>query len=235
MDGFDFSDTLKIKLDYFGPEEEPILTASDVFKNPDSARAFAIERSNRFQPSMTSYPGVILKVPASYVSQLLKNFSSKIVEVFNRDNLRLSFAASSFSIVCTPEDKLTPLQKTPHFDSQSPLSFAFVHYLSNHKNTGIDFYQHQQTNFQFVDRVRSSKYLNHAKDELHITKEFGNEGYPDKSTPCYKQVHTEMAKPNKIVGYRGCALHSGRIPADMPLEKDPSLGRLTITTFFEFN
>lgn len=193
-------------------------------------KQYAVEH-NKFSPADNYYPGIRMPVPLIYTAALAKNLRHYIESVFGIDPRNAKKAVSSFSIVTCPPQKLSLLQRIPHFDAASRKGLASVHYLADDDTSGTAFYRHRKLGYEYVDADRHDAYMQ------CVRKQFNEKippGYIRGSTDEYEMIAAFPAKYNRLVLYRGSSLHSGIIPETYTFDSSPATGRLTITSFFEF-
>jgi hypothetical protein len=174
------------------------------------------------------YPGVRAPAPEGYEVALLAAVASRMQEVFGaRPELELELCA--FSMVTTPAGSLKPLQRIPHFDGPETSRFAFVHYLCAPEFGGTSFYRHRATGFECMTPDRVLVYREHLREQLNASVPAA--GYVDGDNEYFERIHSVAARFNRLIIYRGNALHSGDIPAEVLLTENPRAGRLTINSF----
>jgi hypothetical protein len=215
-----------------GMEQQPLLIVDDIFAGADILKDYAIQNNN-FSPSGSYYPGVRMPILSAYTKALMKTLAKHIVESFGLELQKIKSAKSAYSIVSTPVQHLTMLQKIPHFDAPDANSLAIVHYLCPEHYFGTALYRHNQTGFEYVDTHRYDNYMKIVKAQFGDANSLPAE-YIDDSTDAYTQIETAELKYNRVVAYHGSSLHSGIIPDDYSFDLSPETGRLTVTTFVEF-
>lgn len=182
-----------------------------------------------FPPAGNHYPGVrrILNEGDSeaweYVLALLGHMTPYIVGAFDLEGFDLLEA--SFSLVTTPPDRLSPVQRAPHFDSVDADVFALMHYLA--PCAGTAFYRHCETGIEVVTPERLDAYVSAARRAAadmpvdYIRGDLGG----------YRQIAVVEGLEGRFVGYPGRLLHSGMIPPGFAGSADPLTGRLTCNIF----
>jgi hypothetical protein len=220
----------KVDCQSIGNEGEPLLKVESFMSGAGLLKQYAIEQ-NRFEPADNYYPGIRMPVPVIYTVALAKHLRSYIESVFGIDPRNAKKAVSTFSIVTFPIQQLSLLQRIPHFDAASKKNLAAVHYLADDDASGTAFYRHRQLGYEYIDAGRYDTYMQHVK------KQFDGRmpgGYIRGSTDEYEMIASHTAKYNRLILYRGSSLHSGIIPETYTFDPNPATGRLTITSFFEF-
>jgi hypothetical protein len=137
---------------------------------------------------------------------------------------------SLYSIVTTPPELLTPIQRLPHFDGFEVGRIAMVHFLSHSEQGGTAFYRHRATGYETISAERHSNY------DAALRRDVAAHGMPAPAyiagdTPIFQQVSRFNALPNRVLIYRSRALHCADLPLGIALSPDPRVGRLTVNTF----
>lgn len=174
------------------------------------------------------YPGVRAPAPESYVDALLAATSQAIEDAFGAppaEDLELC----AFSMVTTPPDKLRPIQRIPHIDGPDPDRIAFIHYLCAPYQGGTSFYRHRATGLSEIAPDRVEEYRASVVKELEADSPVHS--YVIDHTRFFERLYGVEAAFNRLIIYRGNALHSGDISARTILSEDPRQGRLTINGF----
>lgn len=193
-------------------------------------KQYAVE-NNKFGPADNYYPGIRMPVPLIYTAALAKNLRQHFESRFGIDPRSAKKAVSTFSIVTYPPEKLSLLQRIPHFDAASKKNLAAVHYLADDNKSGTAFYRHRKLGYEYVDADRYDTYMECVKTQFDGKIPCG---YIRGSTDEYEMTASFEAKYNRLILYRGSSLHSGIIPETYTFDPSPATGRLTITSFFEF-
>lgn len=196
----------------------------------DLLKRYAVER-NDFEPADNYYPGIRMPVPLIYTAALAKNLSYYFENFFGVDPRSAKKAVSRFSIVTFQPDELSLLQRIPHFDAASRKGIAAIHYLADDDTSGTAFYRHRKLGYEYVDTDRYDTYMQCVKTQF---AENLPPGYICGSTDEYEMIGSFPEKYNHLLMYRGSSLHSGIIPETYAFDPNPSTGRLTITSFYEF-
>lgn len=176
------------------------------------------------------YPGVRRVVDErdgdafGYVRRLLEAAAPFIGGGFDMDGFDLLEA--SFSIVTTPSTQLTPAQRAPHFDSTDPRYLAVMHFLGGVAGSGTAFFRQRATGIEAVTPANVDAFVAAARREAPALR-----GYVAGDNAFFEEIGRVEAAPGRLVIYQGALLHSGIIPADLPLDPDPRVGRLTANLF----
>ncbi|MFL9840020.1 DUF6445 family protein [Sphingomonas sp. ST-64] len=213
----------------FGTVNAPVVVVDGITGDPDAVVDIAAALAP-FPYSTTYYPGVrrILtpedRDAVAYVDRLLEAAAPYIAGGFDTDAFDLTEA--SFSIVTTPPAALNLPQRIPHFDSTDPAYLAILHYLSDAPGSGTAFYRQNATGIEVVNEENRPRFIAASR-----AASVDLSGYLDGSNAHFEQIGRVDAVRDRIVIYRSNLLHSGIIPADLPLDPHPRRGRLTANLF----
>lgn len=229
---FSLNPRLGVKSRRIGHELEPVLMIDDVLRDPGQLVDYAA-REVAFAPVFGpdgGYPGIRAPAPLDYVETLARGLSPTIERAFGLANVVLARAECSFSLVTLPPERLAPLQRVPHTDTDDPLQFALLHYLCDAGHGGTAFYRHRATGFEGLTADRRRIYEATRNDELRTT----GAAYITGDTGHYVQLAAVEAAYNRLVVYRSRLLHSGQIRDPARLTADPRTGRLTANIFLNY-
>src|SRR5262245_6519108 len=135
-----------------------------------------------------------------------------------------------YSVVTTPPERLTMLQRIPHVDSHEARGIASIHYLFKEDLGGTAFYRHRSTGYEYVDEGRRSSYYPILERELGGPQSPGPQ-YIASDTPLFEQVGIQAGVFNRMLVYRRNSLHSGAMAPGLSLAASPLTGRLSINSF----
>ncbi len=212
-----------------GNERETVAQAADVFSDPEAVIETAC--TGKYDQINAHYPGVRAPVP----DRITQGFCDRLGEI-GRDCFGIEVAKwdghAWFSLVTCRPEKLTPIQRLPHFDGFDPRQLAVMVYLNTAEHGGTNFYRHLSTGFETMSEDRFAKY------RPKLEADVGTHGLPpaqyaDTGAPLFCKTASFQPVFNSLIFYRGCALHSGSIRSGAPLSSDPRQGRLTINGFFK--
>ncbi|MBC8025105.1 MAG: hypothetical protein H7Y89_03865 [Steroidobacteraceae bacterium] len=174
------------------------------------------------------YPGVRAPAPAGYVESMLAAVAPDIEAAYGATPDR-DLELCAYSMVTTAPGKLRAVQRIPHFDGPDVARIAFLHYLCAPSQGGTSFYRHRATGFEVVapDQVEDYRKLVVAEMRSGVSAP----DYVGADTRHFEKIHTVDAAFNRLIVYKGNALHSGDIGLGTVLSEDPRLGRLTINGF----
>jgi Family of unknown function (DUF6445) len=215
------------ELHVVGEERQPVVRQLDALADPSAATTSAKQAA--FERVTPDYPGVRAPVPDDLYAAMLGQIEAAAAN-FGFQNRRFE-GRVWFSIVTTPADRLTPIQRLPHVDGTDPQQLALLVYLHRTRHGGTNFYRHRATGFETLTPERWATYKERL--EADIAREgLPPQHYVDDGAPHFERIWTAPPIYNSLVIYRGNALHSGAIAPDEPLSADPLVGRLTINGFF---
>ena len=223
----------KPRLERIGRGQHPLVIIDDFLGRTADLVAIAKSIGPYPRANKTFYPGVRRMISegdgaaARYVEWAMQTAAPYIWGAFDVRNFSLT--AASFSIVSTQPSDLLPVQRGAHFDSPDPDNIALLHYLSVPPGTGTGFFRHRATGIERVDEQNLARYVAHAQAET--MRLAPDSGYIQGSDERFEMYHSVEAVPDRIIFYQGSLLHSGLIPPGMPLDSDPSAGRLTANFF----
>ncbi len=220
---------MKPELLIVGNSQSRVVVADSFTGAIDQIRALAAALAP-FPPHADYYPGVRRIVTPrdtaanNYMHRLVVEASPYIGGAFDID--RFDWVEGSFSMVTRPPETLGPRQRAPHIDTVQAKHLAVLHYLSDTPGTGTAFFRQRSTGIERVTAENFDRYVTAAQADNPQTS-----GYINGSDPWFEEIGRVEAKPDRLVIYEGCLLHSGIIPPDMPLTDDPLTGRLTTNIF----
>jgi hypothetical protein len=222
---YDVSPARRVEVLTIGRDRSPIICIDGFSTDP----AGLVEQacSAPFIDNGTSYPGVRAPVPEAYSLSLFEATAPLIERVFGAPpDPELEMCA--FSMVTTDPSDLQPIQRIPHYDGRETHRIAFLHYLCDAFQGGTSFYRHRASGFEHITPANVDTYLVHLSQEL---RQGASRGYMPGETSLYERTHKVEAARNRLVIYRGNALHCSDINARTVLGEDPREGRLTINGF----
>ena len=211
-----------------GLEQTDIVEISEFFETPDAViQAATGQTFARINPH---YPGIRAPVEAPLLEALCACVSQLTAEKMGQQK-RDWEGQAWYSIVMQKPERLTPIQRLPHFDGFDETQLAVMIYLNQTEHGGTGFYRHLSTGFE---RVSQSRYPTYKEQLEQAVRETGlpPAAYPTDGTPHFEKIYESDAAFNSLILYPGTILHSGVIRNDVPLPSDPEQGRLTINGFF---
>lgn len=216
-----------------GDEKTPVIIIDDYITDTESVVAYVGQRINFDAEKHTYYPGFRAQTDEDYKNFVVRTIGDQLFKPFNAAGFRLIADSSYYSLVATPPDKLTAGQCRPHADTARPYYLAVMHYLGSGEHGGTGFFKHKPTGFEKVSAHRLDKYVQSvaAFDKAHNGTQ---QGYITDTTDQYELIGSVGYKPNRVIIYPGCLLHSGLIKPESDISKDPRTGRLTANVFLDF-
>jgi hypothetical protein len=210
-----------------GRDEAPLIVVDNLVANADELVELAASKT--FGDVASYYPGVRAKVPLTYQHFMIERLREMLADTFELAGA-LRFTACHFSLVTTPGEKLTHMQRIPHVDSVFMNELAFIHYLFKRDLGGTAFYRHRATGFEYVNQERKAGYMQHVEAE-RIGPDSPPPEYINGDTPLYELLNRQEGAFNRLLVYRRTSLHSGALAKDFVPDLDPRTGRLSINGF----
>lgn len=136
-----------------------------------------------------------------------------------------------YSIVTHPKERLTPIQRLPHFDGFDETQLAVMIYLNQTEHGGTGFYRHLSTGFERVTEARYPAYKSALENDVQASG-LPPARYIEDGAPHFEKIFESDASFNSFILYPGTSLHSGVIDNRASLPGDAKVGRLTINGFF---
>jgi hypothetical protein len=226
MSEFAANPSRRVSVANVGREGLPVVVIDSFSLNPAALILRAMEAV--FIDVGSVYPGVRAPAPQGYVDALLAAVAPVIEQNFGAppaDELDLC----AFSMVTTAPAQLRAIQRIPHFDGPDADRIAFLHYLCAPPQGGTSFYRHRATGLENITRACVEEYRDMVVAELK--RESPTRDYVADDTRYFERVHSVDAAFNRLIIYKGNALHSGDISERTVLSENPRLGRLTINGF----
>ena len=228
---------MKPQLRRVGRCQSPVVVIDGFSGTAEATVAMAAALAPYPRPERSLYPGVrrvITEADAdafAYVEQMCSEAAQFIAGAFDSDGFDL--IEGSFSMVTTNPDQLAPLQRMPHFDSADSNYLALLHYLRVPPGTGTAFFRQRSTGIEEVTEANAASFVQTARLEGDTLPP--GSGYVRGSDALFEELDRVEAVEDRLIIYRGCLLHSGIIPSDMPLSPDPGAGRLTANIFVQLH
>jgi len=226
MPDFDVNPSRQVQVLRIGRDRLPVIIIDSFTLDPAPLIVRASEAV--FIDAGSVYPGVRAPAPKDYVDALLAATSRLIEEAFGAPPAA-DLDLCAFSMVTTLPAELRPIQRIPHFDGPDEDRIAFLHYLCTPHQGGTSFYRHRPTDLERVTRSRVEGYR--ATVLADLKTESSARAYVADDSRFFERIHTVEAAFNRLVIYKGNALHSGDISGRTILSEDPRKGRLTINGF----
>ena len=219
---------LESTLSQIGTEQTQIVQVSDFFKAPELVVEAA--SSHRYAYINPHYPGIRASVEAGLLAGLCEAVSD-LVATHSGAEKRDWIGRAWYSIVTHPKERLTPIQRLPHFDGFDESQLAVMIYLNQTKHGGTGFYRHLSTGFERVTEARYPSYKTALETGVQKSG-LPPAQYIEDGAPHFEQIFESDASFNSLILYPGTILHSGAINNQVELPADSKTGRLTINGFF---
>ena len=217
-----------------GEEQTPLIIIDDFALDTGDIIDYAC-RSVEYGPDGTSaYPGVRGTLPRSYVRMVLNTIYRLLFQVYSvPHNLGMKAVNTVYSLISTPVDELSLAQCVPHFDGSDPFYLAVLHYLNPGDFCDTGLFRHKPTGFERITEPRYTEFIQSSRAFIETN---GNppQKYIYTSTDHYELYYRIKYKPNRLVVYPGCLLHSGLVDPSRDINPDPGTGRLTANIFVDF-
>lgn len=210
-----------------GAEGNAVAVIDDCLAAPEEALALAA--SLPYAPIGPYYPGVRAALGPEAAAAFGEALRTVIAHDLGIDAGRWR-GECYFSIVTTPPDRLAPIQRLPHFDGLEETRLAAVLYLARADFGGTSFYRHRTTGFETVTAARYPAYGEALKADV-AAHGLPPADYIGEGAPLFDEISTFEPVFNRLILYRGNALHCSRIRNAGALGPDPRCGRLTLTLF----
>jgi hypothetical protein len=220
---------VQVRLDHVGNARAAVLVVEHVWPDPDALIEAAAGRTDYGTRSLY-YPGVRSVAPPEYAHGIVASLRELIRSTFDLQD-ELVITDSTFSLVVTPEEKLVPFQRVPHFDSVDQNRIALLHYLcAPGRGGGTSFYRHRSTGIEIVTAESQEEYIRTVNAEVRAAG-MPPPRYVDGDTQLFERIAKYDAVFNRALIYRGSMLHSVNVPPDFVPDANPRTGRLTLNTF----
>src|SRR5688572_11665381 len=168
-----------------GRELAPLVVIDNLVADPEEL--VNVAAAKQFGDVASYYPGVRAKVSLTYQQFIIEKLRGVFADDFEFASGAVRFTACHYSLVTTPPEKLTYLQRIPHIDSVASKELAFIHYLFKADLGGTAFYRHRRTGFEYIDQSRKAEYLHHLEEEK-VGPHSPPAGYINGDTPLYEQL-----------------------------------------------
>jgi hypothetical protein len=211
-----------------GREQAPLVVIDNLVADPEDLVNVAV--SKQFGEVASYYPGVRAKVSLSYQLFILEQLRGVFAEEFAFKSGAVRFTACHYSLITTPPEKLTYLQRIPHVDSVADNDLAFIHYLFRADLGGTAFYRHRKTGFEYINQARKPEYLRCLEEEK-LGPHSPPAEYIRGDTPLYELLGAQQGVFNRLLMYRRNSLHSGALGPNFVPDTNPRTGRLSINGF----
>jgi hypothetical protein len=232
--GIQINPKATLKVLNVGEEETPVIIIDDFALDTGDIIEYACRSVDYGVDDTSAYPGVRGSLPRSYVRTVLNTVYRLLFQVYSvPDSLGLKTVNTVYSLISTPVDELVLAQCNPHFDSNDSLYLAVLHYLNPGDFCDTGLFRHKPTGFETVTQPRLDEFIQSSKTFIESHGEPPQE-YINSSTNHFELYDRIQYKPNRLVAYPGCLLHSGLVDPVRDINPDPRTGRLTANIFVDF-
>lgn len=226
---FALSPQPRVRAERIGHQGTAVAVVDDCLAAPEAAAALAA--SLGYSPIGPYYPGV----RASLGPDVAAAFGAALGDII-ADALSLEAARWAgdcfFSIVTARPESLAPIQRLPHFDGLEDARIAAVLFLASADFGGTSFYRHRTTGFETVNAARYPAYGAALKADV-ARHGLPPAAYIGDGAPLFDEIATFEPVFNRLLLYRGAALHCSRMRNAEALSADPRKGRLTLNLFLQ--
>lgn len=231
---FAVSSGASLKVQSVGRTETPVIVIDDFGHDLASLIENACKSSEYGPDPISRYPGIRAKLPKTYTREVMKQVYRLLFSVYSIPaNLGMKAVNAAYSLIATPENELKPNQCVPHFDSRRPNYLAILHYLNDGNFCDTGLFRHRETGLERISEERLDEYLEY-RDSYAADLGPGSMGYIKGSDVNYELYHRIEYRPNRLVVYPGCLLHSGLVNPAIDVDSNPRTGRLTANIFVDF-
>jgi hypothetical protein len=211
----------------FGNEAEPVVVIDNF--SSDAGALLSAAKAASYGSAGRHYPGHRASAPADYLKARSEVLGAVLGDVFGYRR-GADLIECNYSVVTTPPQELTPIQRLPHFDGADSGKLALLHYLCPPEAGGTAFYRHRATGFEKITRARLAAY------DAALRAEIAETGLPPAayfagSNAQFERIGEVAAAFNRMVIYRGITLHSGDILQPERIGHGIETARITLNTF----
>lgn len=224
---FEFAPSAKFRSEKIGAEEQTVIVIDNALSH---ARELAEEAAQlNYGAIGPHFPGP--RAPAS--AEFHRSAAASLRPVIAAElGIEAGMWALEcyFSLVARPPERLTPIQRLPHFDGIEHDRIAAILYLCPPVFGGTAFYRHRRTGFETVTTDRFETY----RQTLEYEVQRGGippAAYIGDGAPMFERIAEFGAAFNRMLVYRGASLHCSSVPHPERLSEDPRTGRLTMNFF----
>ncbi len=213
--------------DWFGAERQPIVVVDSALGDPHAVVAIAAQHD--FTAIGPFYPGLRAAVSERVATDLVRPLLPELAATFGLARPP-RYLECFLSLLTTPPGQLLPIQRFPHFDGLEAERLAVLLYLDAAESTGTGFYRQRGTGFESVDAQRFEEYRRVLEAEV-AQRGLPQDGYIGGDSAHFERTFRIAGAFNRMVIYRGHALHCADIPAGFVPDANPQTGRLTLNLF----
>lgn len=218
-----------------GNEKTPVVVIDDFAADVSEVIEYACSDVDYGPDSTSAYPGVRGGLPRTYVRAVLNRIYRLLFQVFAVPaGLGMKTVNTVYSLIATPEHELSSAQCVPHFDSTGAYYLAVLHYLNPGDFCDTGLFRHRPTGFEKIQEQRREAFFSSSKAFVEANGPPA-QGYIKGSDDHFELYDQIEYKPNRLVAYPGCLLHSGLVDPAVDINPDPRTGRLTANIFVDFS
>lgn len=217
-----------------GEANTPVIVIDDFAVDTHPLVSHAAEEAAFGEDGTSMYPGLRASLPRDYVIMVLQQLQVLLRQVYRVPNeLKMRPVNTVYSLITTPEADLTPLQCSPHFDSNQPYYLAVLHYLGKGDFCDTGLFRHRETGLERIVGQDVERYV--RAREAHLNA-YGppERAYVKGSNEQFELYDRVEYRPNRLAIYPGCLLHSGLVDTAVDIDPNPITGRLTANIFVNF-
>lgn len=219
----------RVRAERIGEEGTAVAVVDDCLAAPEAAVAVAAALG--FAPIGPYYPGVRASLGPGAAAAFGAALNEIIVGALSIKAARWA-GDCFFSIVTAAPSSLAPIQRLPHFDGLEEDRVAAVLFLASSDFGGTSFYRHRTTGFETVSEGRYPAYGEALKADV-VRHGLPPAAYIGDGAPLFDEIATFEPVFNRLLLYRGAALHCSRMRNTAALSADPRKGRLTLNLFLQ--
>lgn len=219
----------KLRIERIGAERTAVAVIDECLAAPEAAVALAA--SLPFAPIGPHYPGVRAALGGAVAAAFGAELANVTAEALGISAARWA-GDCFFSLVTARPESLAPIQRLPHFDGLEKTRVAALLFLARSDFGGTAFYRHRATGFETVTADRYPAYGAALQADV-AAHGLPPADYIGDGAPLFDEVATFEPVFNRLLLYRGNALHCSRIRNAAALNADPRAGRLTLNLFLQ--
>ena len=218
-----------------GIEKTPVIVIDDFAVDISEVIEYACSDVDYGPDSTSAYPGIRGSLPRSYVRAVLNRIYGLLFQVFAVPvSLGMKTVNTVYSLIATPEHELSSAQCVPHFDSNGANYLAVLHYLNPGSFCDTGLFRHRPTGYEKILENRREAFF--ASSRAFVEANGPPKQAYIKGSDDHFEVYEQIEyKPNRLVAYPGCLLHSGLVDPAVDIDPDPRTGRLTANIFVDFS
>mgnify|MGYP001822682027 FL=1 len=231
---FGVSPSASLKVQSVGHAGTPVIVIDDFGLDLEGLIDYACDSTEYGPDEGSMYPGLRGRLPKSYTREVMKQLYRLFFSVYSIPASQGMKAVNAFySLITTAENELEPNQCLPHFDSNRPHYLAILHYLNEGSYCDTGLFRHRESGLERITEDCLDEYVQ-IRDAYTANVDQSGRGYIKGSNDQFELYHRIDYRPNRLVVYPGCLLHSGLVNPEIDVNPDPRTGRLTANIFVDF-